>query len=161
MQGSQRIAVTAVQPDYGNRTSSVSPVGDVSFSHFADAASGKPDYTRGGGALGRMLTRVEPKGTTGMTIAANGDISGTPSEVAARMDLAPEEALHRCCPAGGSLARVAGRGLFLVSASPEPCGSERRLIEAGLHPRVRARPGSVIVPLDAGGEDDRDRDRRA
>ncbi|HEV7566405.1 MAG TPA: PA14 domain-containing protein, partial [Microbacteriaceae bacterium] len=77
-------------PSYGQQTSTVSPEGEVSFSHYSDPVSGQPDYTQSGGslrlvnsftydALGRILTRVQPKGNAALTIDSAGDLSGTPS----------------------------------------------------------------------------------
>jgi RHS repeat-associated protein len=112
------IDTNAVEPAYNNQTSIVSPTGDVAFSHYADPSSGHPDYTLTGGsqrlvtaytydALGRVLTKTQPDGTTGMSIAANGDLSGTPDPLytttytyyAATDTAAPPTA----CPSGSAV----------------------------------------------------------
>ncbi len=88
--GSQTIVpASALRPHYLNQTSVISPSGMVSFSHFADPASQKPDYTLAGGSLrlvtsysydslGRMTQKVMPKGNVGRTIDGQGNLTGSP-----------------------------------------------------------------------------------
>ena len=84
------IPYNQANPNYGLQTSVVSPEGEVSFSHYADPTSSQPDYTESGGSLrlvnsytydslGRILTRVQPKGNASLTIDSAGDLSGTPN----------------------------------------------------------------------------------
>jgi RHS repeat-associated protein len=83
-------------PNWENQTSTVSPGGKVSFSHFAAPWAGHPDYTLAlldtsdpvspandpttsfnYDSYGRVTKKVMPDGNADRTIDANGDLSGT------------------------------------------------------------------------------------
>jgi YD repeat-containing protein len=84
------IPTTSLLPGWFNKTSTVSPAGRLSFSHFANPATGDPDYNLvqvGGSNLittytydtyGRILQQVMPKGNASRTIDSQGNLSGTP-----------------------------------------------------------------------------------
>jgi RHS repeat-associated protein len=87
----QIIPASALQPAWENQTSTVSPSGRIAFSHYADPASGLPDYSlvklADGTKLissysydshGRITEKVEPKGNASATIDSNGNLSGSP-----------------------------------------------------------------------------------
>src|SRR5205823_486273 len=72
-------------------TSTVTPLGRISFTHYADAGSQKPDYQlvkdSGGANLitsftydsyGRVTEKVMPKGDAGRSIDSQGNLQGTP-----------------------------------------------------------------------------------
>ena len=85
------LARSAVAPSYGLETSTVSPTGEISFSHYADPIQGQPDYTLQGSpsftnitsftydSYGRLTSKVMPKGNTGKTINSDGVLSTSPS----------------------------------------------------------------------------------
>lgn len=88
---SEIIPASALQPAWENQTSIVSPSGRIAFNHYANPASGLPDYSLvrladGTGLIssysydsyGRITEKVEPKGNAAATIDANGNLSGTP-----------------------------------------------------------------------------------
>jgi RHS repeat-associated protein len=89
--GDQVVPSSALQPVWANRTSTVTPLGRVGFSHFAKPESGLPDYTQiklsggtsivtsfGYDANGRSTAKVMPKGNSGRTIDSAGNLSGSP-----------------------------------------------------------------------------------
>jgi RHS repeat-associated protein len=86
----QAIPASALRPAWLSQTSTVSPLGKVGFQHFAAPASGLPDYsvvklTSGTNVItsfsydtyGRITRKVMPKGNSGRTIDANGDLQGS------------------------------------------------------------------------------------
>jgi RHS repeat-associated protein len=85
----QVIPAASLRPDYGNQTSSVSPAGRVSFTHYAAPWRKLGDYLQqqvGGtnlitsrryDAYGRMIQKVLPKGNLGRTINADGNLQGS------------------------------------------------------------------------------------
>lgn len=88
----QVIAASRLRPGWTNQTSVVSPLGRIAFSHYADPASGLPDYTLEKlsdgtnvitsltyDAFGRMTQKVMPKGNAGRTIDAGGNLQGSPN----------------------------------------------------------------------------------
>ena len=90
-QSSALLQASAARPGYWLQTSVVDPGGRLHFSHFADPASGKPDYLlegAGGGlqlvtsfvydSLGRATQKAMPKANEVRTIDANGNLSGSP-----------------------------------------------------------------------------------
>ena len=91
------IAASDLAPNYGNRTSTITPKNTdagpdlVTFSHFKEPWLGQPDYTLVRDAagqdlvtsfeydsLGRVASKVLPKGNQGRTIDANGDLPTSP-----------------------------------------------------------------------------------
>jgi RHS repeat-associated protein len=87
----QVIPSSAFQPAWMNRTSTVSPLGRINFSHFAEPGLGQPDYKLvklvDGTSLitsysydgyGRVTQKVMPKGNAGRTIDAQGNLQGSP-----------------------------------------------------------------------------------
>lgn len=89
-QSSALVQASATRPGYWLQTSVVEPGGRVHFSHFADPASGKPDYTLEGAAgglqlvtsfvydsLGRVTQKAMPKANEARTIDANGNLGGS------------------------------------------------------------------------------------
>jgi RHS repeat-associated protein len=90
--GANNVPVSDLAPAWENQTSVVTPGGRVSFSHYADPASGQSDYSLvqlGDGtkmitsyvydALGRMVKQYMPKANANVTInSTTGDLSGTP-----------------------------------------------------------------------------------
>jgi RHS repeat-associated protein len=90
-QSSTLLQASAARPEYQNQTSTVSPSGLVDFSHFADPASGHPDYQLEGAtgglrlvtsfqydSLGRMTSKAMPKANQGRSIDENGNLTGNP-----------------------------------------------------------------------------------
>lgn len=88
----QVVPSSALRPAWLNPTSSVSPLGKIAFSHYADPASGRADYalaTLDDGtsvitsfsydAWGRVTQKVMPKGNAGRTIDADGNLQGSPN----------------------------------------------------------------------------------
>ena len=86
----QVIPSSALEPDWLNQTSIVSPSGRVAFSHFASPQSGLPDYSlvklADGTNLitsysydgyGRLTQEVLPKGNSGRTIDSSGNLGGS------------------------------------------------------------------------------------
>lgn len=138
-QGQAVIPSSALRPTaYGNQTSVVSPSGRVTFSHFADPASGKADYVLAGGslrlltsylydALGRTTQKVMPKGNVQRTIDVQGDLTGT-----ADLTYATSWSYY----AGGETA-----------APPAACGTLPSVNQAGL-PKTMRQEGSYT---EAGG----------
>lgn len=91
----QAVPTTAFRPGWFNQTSTVSPAGRTSFSHFPDPANARADYTQARlldgtnlvtsfsyDAYGRVTEKVMPKGNANRTIDANGAL-GTPDPVLA------------------------------------------------------------------------------
>lgn len=87
----QVIPSTVLRPAWLNRTSTVSPLGRISFSHFSAPSTGQPDYALmrlddGTNVItsftydsyGRITERVMPKGSAGRTIDAAGNLLGSP-----------------------------------------------------------------------------------
>lgn len=89
------LASAGLRPAYLNATSSVSPTGRRSFSHFPEPWTGLPDYTlvrlNPGQAgqedlvtsltydqLGRPLTKTMPRGNIGRVNATTGELEGAP-----------------------------------------------------------------------------------
>ena len=85
------LPASSTRPSYWLQTSVVEPGGRVHFSHFADPASGKPDYTLEGASgglqlvtsvlydsLGRVIEKAMPKANEGRTIDGNGSLTGSP-----------------------------------------------------------------------------------
>jgi RHS repeat-associated protein len=82
------LEASVARPAYGNRTSTVSPTGHVSFSHYADPASGRPDYTVAAAgtlnyvtsyrydALGRTIEKDMPKANAARAIEPDGTLAG-------------------------------------------------------------------------------------
>jgi RHS repeat-associated protein len=121
----QAIPAAALRPAWLNQTSTVSPSGRVSFSHFAHPASGQPDYELqelAGGTnvitsytydgAGRVTQKVLPKGNAGRTIDANGNLTGTPNT-----DYATTWEYY---------------GLTETAAPPGVCGGGQAVAQAGL-----------------------------
>ncbi len=91
---SQVIPTTALRPAWFNKTSTVSPAGRISFSHFADPAAGHPDYDlvklddgtnlitsysyEAPPSSGRIVQKVMPKGNASRTIDSQGNLQGSP-----------------------------------------------------------------------------------
>ena len=86
-QSSALLQASAMRPDYGNLTSTVTPSGLIHFSHYADPASAQPDYKLEGTAgglqlvtsfgyysLGRLISKAMPKANESRTIDANGNL---------------------------------------------------------------------------------------
>jgi RHS repeat-associated protein len=86
----QAIPASALRPAWFNQTSTMSPTGKIAFAHFADAASGHPDYdlvrlaggtdlitSYGYDTLGRLTQKVMPRGNTA-GVNGQGDLQGTP-----------------------------------------------------------------------------------
>ncbi len=87
----QVLPSSALRPAWLNRTSTVSPLGTVSFSHFAEPARGLADYALAKLAdgtplvtsfaydsYGRPTQKVMPKGNAARTIDAGGTLQGSP-----------------------------------------------------------------------------------
>ncbi|HEU6446656.1 MAG TPA: PA14 domain-containing protein [Gaiellaceae bacterium] len=87
----QTIPTSALRPGWFNQTSTVSPLGKVAFSHFADPASMRSDYNLARladgtnvitsfshDAYGRVTQKVMPKGNAGRTMDGNGNLQGSP-----------------------------------------------------------------------------------
>jgi RHS repeat-associated protein len=84
----QVIPTSNLLPGWMNQTSTVSPAGRVSFSHYAKPATGEPDYSLvqvGGQNLitsysydtyGRLSGKVMPNGNGSATIDGSGNLSG-------------------------------------------------------------------------------------
>lgn len=89
---SEQVPVSDLTPAWENQTSVVSPAGRISFQHYADPASGQPDYSMvqpGDGTnlitsyvydfLGRTVKQYMPKANANATIdPTTGDLSDTP-----------------------------------------------------------------------------------
>ena len=88
----QIVPATALRPAWLNQTSTVSPLGRIDFSHYADPATGRADYTlakldNGTNLItsfayetfGRVTQKVMPKGNSGRTIDSQGDLGGSPN----------------------------------------------------------------------------------
>lgn len=86
----QTVPSSALRPAWNNRTSIVSPGGDVSFSHFADPDAAQPDYelrkldgstnvitSYSYDAAGRTTQKVHPKGNAARTIDGSGALTGS------------------------------------------------------------------------------------
>lgn len=86
------ITSSLLRPAYNNKTSVVSPQGRISFSHFAQPWTGKPDYELVQAstspvrnivtsyvydAHGRPIQKVLPMGNTGRVVDANGNLTGS------------------------------------------------------------------------------------
>ncbi len=89
----QVIPSTALRPGWMNQTSQVDPAGNVSFHHFADPASGRPDYDlvqvegqnlitayeyEAEPSMGRLVRKTLPKGNAARTIDGSGNLTGSP-----------------------------------------------------------------------------------
>jgi RHS repeat-associated protein len=90
----QVIPSSVMQPAWSNLTSTVSPVGRMSFSRFNQPWTGNPDYelvqapvngttsalitTYDYDSYGRVIDTFTAKGNSGRTIDANGNLQGTP-----------------------------------------------------------------------------------
>lgn len=86
------IPATNLAPAWGNQTSTVSPVGRVSFSHYLHPQTGSADYTLVNApvngtttplvthfeydTLGRMIGKVMPNGNVSAAIGSDGTLSG-------------------------------------------------------------------------------------
>lgn len=90
-QSNALVQASATRPGYLLQTSVVEPGGRVHFSHFADPASGKPDYTLEGASgglqlltsflydsLGRVTQKAMPKANELRSIDSNGNLGGSP-----------------------------------------------------------------------------------
>lgn len=121
----QVIPASALLPAWLNHTSTVSPLGKVAFSHYADPASGLADYVLAKlddgtnvitsfsyDAWGRMTQKVMPRGNAGRTIDANGDLQGS-----ANTDYATTWAYY---------------GLTETASKPAACGGGAAVGQAGL-----------------------------
>jgi RHS repeat-associated protein len=87
----QVIPAAQLSPGWMNQTSVISPLGRLSFSHYAHPETGLTDYqsaTVGGSpvitsesydAYGRLIQHVTPKGNTGRTISSDGSLTGDPN----------------------------------------------------------------------------------
>jgi RHS repeat-associated protein len=85
----QIVPTSALRPVWMNQTSIISPSDNVSFSHFAQPASGQSDYQldKLGGTdvissytydgAGRPTQKVMPKGNTARTIDGSGNLTGS------------------------------------------------------------------------------------
>jgi RHS repeat-associated protein len=85
----QVIPASALEPDYENKTSTVTPNGAVAFTHYAAPWRELPDYDLqqvGGTNLvtsyrydsyGRTIQKVMPKGNAGRTVQSDGDLVGS------------------------------------------------------------------------------------
>jgi RHS repeat-associated protein len=90
----QLVPASVLRPAWFNQTSSVSPAGRVSFSHFSDSAAGHPDYSLvkladGTNVItsyaydtyGRLTQKVMPKGNAGRNngqpLDGQGNLQGT------------------------------------------------------------------------------------
>ncbi|HET7566676.1 MAG TPA: RHS repeat-associated core domain-containing protein [Gaiellaceae bacterium] len=89
VENEQTVPAADLLPGWNNQTSTVSPLGRISFSHFADPTSGQPDYTlqklADGTPLitsyrydsyGRLADQVDPLGNAARTIDSQGNLSG-------------------------------------------------------------------------------------
>lgn len=87
----QTIPASALRPAWLNQTSTVSPLGKLAFSHFADPAAMRSDYSLvrlgdgtnvitsyGYDTYGRVTQKVMPKGNASRTIDAQGELQGSP-----------------------------------------------------------------------------------
>jgi RHS repeat-associated protein len=84
------IPTSSLQPAWLNQTSVVDPVGNVSFTHYADPAAGHSDYdlvkvgdvnlitSYAYDSTGRTIQKVMPKGNAARTIDSSGNLTGTP-----------------------------------------------------------------------------------
>jgi RHS repeat-associated protein len=90
--GDQVIPSSALRPAYFNETSTVSPLGRMSFNHIPDPTKPRPDYSLARlfdrtnvitsfeyDSYGRVTRKVMPKGNAGRPIDANGDLLGAPN----------------------------------------------------------------------------------
>jgi RHS repeat-associated protein len=87
---SQVIPSSVLRPVWMNQTSVVSPGGKVSFTHFADPASGRPDYelmklgstnlitSYEYDSAGRVIRKVTPRGNAARSIDSGGNLTGSP-----------------------------------------------------------------------------------
>lgn len=123
--GDQVIPTTALRPAWLNQTSSVSPLGKVAFSHYADPAGARPDYTLAKladgtnvitsfsyDAWGRVTQKVMPKGNAARTIDSNGNLQGSPDTTYATA--------------------WSYYGLTETAAPPAACGGGTAVSQAGL-----------------------------
>jgi YD repeat-containing protein len=87
----ETIPSSALRPAWLNQTSTVSPLGKVAFSHYADPAAMRSDYSLARLAdgtnvitsyshddYGRITQKVMPKGNATRTIDAQGNLQGSP-----------------------------------------------------------------------------------
>ncbi|MEK6274323.1 MAG: PA14 domain-containing protein [Actinomycetota bacterium] len=87
----QTIPASALHPGWLNQTSTVSPLGNVAFNHFAVPSGQRGDYilvrladgtnvitSYAYDAYGRVTQKVMPKGNAGRTLDAQGNLQGTP-----------------------------------------------------------------------------------
>jgi RHS repeat-associated protein len=84
----QIIPTSVLAPNWQLQTSTVSPLGRVSFSHYANPASGQPDYTEqlvGGTSVftstsyddyGRLTMKVSPRGNAALSVGPDGNLNG-------------------------------------------------------------------------------------
>ena len=84
------IPTASLRPAWLNGTSTVDPVGRVSFHHFTDQAAGHADYDEvqvgsqnlvtsySYDSLGRMIEKVMPRGNAARTIDSGGNLTGSP-----------------------------------------------------------------------------------
>jgi len=96
--GTSVIQASQLRPVWLNQTSTVDPVGRLSFQHFADPASEHPDYALvqvggqnlitsysydppapAGYGTGRVIQKVMPSGNSSRTIDASGNLTGSPN----------------------------------------------------------------------------------
>ena len=144
---STTIPTSVLRPDYGLQTSVISPMDEISFSHYADPILGKPDYALTGGglrlvtaftydSLGRPTSKTLPKGTAGMTIDTDGTLTGTPdSDYATSYTYYDPTDTASPPMACGRLGREPGG----PTRRDAHCGPPRR----HLRPRLRRAPESV------------------
>jgi YD repeat-containing protein len=125
----QVIPSAALTPNWQNRTTTVSPAGRVSFSHYSNPPSQQPDYTEqtlaDGTKLittfayddyGRPTRKVSPRGNATLSIDSSGNLGGT---------------------ADTSYATAWAYYALTDTASPPPfCGSGTAVNQAGLLKQV-------------------------
>ena len=85
----EAISGSVIKPNWANQTSTVDPLGNVAFHHFADPALVQADYDQQVisstnvvtaytyDALGRMTQKVMPKGNSSRSIDSNGNLGGS------------------------------------------------------------------------------------
>jgi len=86
----QVVPTALLSPNWQNQTSTVSPAGRLSFSHYANPVSTLPDYTEQKLAdgtpvittftyddYGRLTRKVSPRGNAGLTADGLGNLNGT------------------------------------------------------------------------------------
>lgn len=128
----QTIPSSTLRPGWFNRTSTVSPLGKVSFTHFADPASVRADYALARlsdgtnlitsftyDGYGRVTQKVMPKGNDERTIDGNGDLQGTPDTTYATTwtYYGPTDTAAPPAPCGGGTA--VSQGELLKDVTPQ------------------------------------------